>query len=76
MIRATASKFAPWYVVPADNKWFSPEAVLGHVTTGVQKHYDMWTYLEEKREALEMWARKLHSLIAPGMNVVLIRQKQ
>jgi PPK2 family polyphosphate:nucleotide phosphotransferase len=23
MIRATASKYAPWYVVPADNKWFS-----------------------------------------------------
>ena len=23
MIRATASRDAPWYVVPADNKWFS-----------------------------------------------------
>jgi polyphosphate kinase 2 (PPK2 family) len=23
MIRNTASKHAPWYVVPADNKWFS-----------------------------------------------------
>ncbi|MGE5779683.1 MAG: polyphosphate kinase 2 family protein [Hyphomicrobiales bacterium] len=23
MIRATAAKHAPWYVVPADNKWFS-----------------------------------------------------
>ncbi len=23
MIRATATKQAPWYVVPADNKWFS-----------------------------------------------------
>jgi PPK2 family polyphosphate:nucleotide phosphotransferase len=23
MIRATATKHAPWYVVPADNKWFS-----------------------------------------------------
>jgi polyphosphate kinase 2 (PPK2 family) len=22
-IRATATKFAPWYVVPADHKWFS-----------------------------------------------------
>ena len=22
-IRHTASKFAPWYVVPADNKWFT-----------------------------------------------------
>ena len=23
MIRATATEYAPWYVVPADNKWFS-----------------------------------------------------
>jgi hypothetical protein len=23
VIRATASKHAPWFVVPADNKWFS-----------------------------------------------------
>jgi polyphosphate kinase 2 (PPK2 family) len=23
MIRSTAAKHAPWYVVPADNKWFS-----------------------------------------------------
>jgi polyphosphate kinase 2 (PPK2 family) len=23
MIRHTATKFAPWYVVPADNKWFT-----------------------------------------------------
>ena len=23
MIRATATPHAPWYVVPADNKWFT-----------------------------------------------------
>jgi polyphosphate kinase 2 (PPK2 family) len=23
MIRHTASEYAPWYVVPADNKWFT-----------------------------------------------------
>ena len=23
MIQQTASKYAPWYVVPADNKWFT-----------------------------------------------------
>ena len=23
MIRATATSYAPWYVVPADNKWFT-----------------------------------------------------
>lgn len=31
-----------------------------HGTSGVQEiHYDMWTYLPEKREALERWERQL-----------------
>jgi hypothetical protein len=31
-----------------------------HGTSGVQEiHYDMWTYLPEKREALEQWERQL-----------------
>jgi PPK2 family polyphosphate:nucleotide phosphotransferase len=31
MIRATATKHAPWYVVPADNKWFMRLVVAGAV---------------------------------------------
>ena len=31
MIRETASKEAPWYVVPADNKWFTRLVVAGAV---------------------------------------------
>jgi len=27
MIRNTATKYAPWYVIPADNKWFTRLAV-------------------------------------------------
>ena len=30
-IRATASKHAPWFVVPADNKWFSRLVVAGAI---------------------------------------------
>lgn len=30
-IRATASKHAPWFVVPADNKWFSRLLVAGAI---------------------------------------------
>ena len=30
MIQQTASKHAPWYVVPADNKWFT-RLVVGAV---------------------------------------------
>jgi PPK2 family polyphosphate:nucleotide phosphotransferase len=31
MIRKTASKHAPWYVIPADNKWFTRLVVAGAI---------------------------------------------
>jgi polyphosphate kinase 2 (PPK2 family) len=31
MIRATATKDAPWFVVPADNKWFTRLVVAGAI---------------------------------------------
>ena len=30
-VRATASKHAPWFVVPADNKWFTRLVVVGAI---------------------------------------------
>ena len=39
--------------------------VLSHGRTGVQaKHYDRWSYLDEKRRVLEKWARRLQKIIA------------
>jgi PPK2 family polyphosphate:nucleotide phosphotransferase len=35
MIQGTASKYAPWYVIPADNKWFSRAAVASAVITAL-----------------------------------------
>jgi PPK2 family polyphosphate:nucleotide phosphotransferase len=35
MIRHTATKEAPWYVVPADNKWFTRLAVASAVIEGL-----------------------------------------
>jgi PPK2 family polyphosphate:nucleotide phosphotransferase len=35
-IRATASKHAPWYVVPADNKWFSRLVVAAAIVETVE----------------------------------------
>ncbi|MDS4011619.1 MAG: integrase arm-type DNA-binding domain-containing protein [Defluviicoccus sp.] len=47
------------------------ERVLGHVQAGVSTHYDHHAYLDEKRTALEAWARHVESLIRPGpANVV------
>jgi hypothetical protein len=36
-IRATASKAAPWFVVPADNKWFSRLVVAAAIVEAVEK---------------------------------------
>ncbi len=37
MICATASKEAPWYVVPADNKWFTREVVAAAIIDTLSK---------------------------------------
>jgi PPK2 family polyphosphate:nucleotide phosphotransferase len=36
-IRATASKGAPWFVVPADNKWFTRLVVAAAIVEAVEK---------------------------------------
>ncbi len=36
-IRATASKRAPWYVVPADNKWFTRLLVAAAIVEAIEK---------------------------------------
>jgi hypothetical protein len=35
-IRATATKNAPWYVVPADNKWFTRLVVAAAIVEAVE----------------------------------------
>ncbi len=35
MIRHTASRHAPWYVVPADNKWFTRIVVAAAIIEGL-----------------------------------------
>jgi hypothetical protein len=36
-ISATASKHAPWFVVPADNKWFTRLAVAAAIVEAVEQ---------------------------------------
>ncbi len=60
-IRATAAPHAPWYVVPADNKWFTRLVVAAALAVTLQDlglHYPKVTpaalaELEEARKALE-----------------------
>jgi PPK2 family polyphosphate:nucleotide phosphotransferase len=37
MIRRTATEHAPWYVVPADNKWFTRLAVAAAIVAGIER---------------------------------------
>jgi integrase len=47
------------------------EAVLAHVKPGITGVYDKYDLLDEKREALEMWAARLRDIVQPApANVV------
>jgi PPK2 family polyphosphate:nucleotide phosphotransferase len=59
-IRATATKEAPWYVVPADNKWFTRLVVAAAIVdalAGLGLHYPKVT--PEQRRALAAARREL-----------------
>jgi PPK2 family polyphosphate:nucleotide phosphotransferase len=61
MIRHTANKHAPWYVVPADNKWFTRlvvAAAVAHALEGMSLKYpkvdaEQKAELEKARQQLE-----------------------
>jgi hypothetical protein len=49
------------------------EAVLAHARPGIKGTYDHHDYFDEKREALELWAGRLRSIIEPPpTNVVAL----
>jgi hypothetical protein len=39
------------------------EAVMAHVRSGIKAIYDLHDYLDQKREALDLWSARLHSII-------------
>ncbi|HEY5388521.1 MAG TPA: polyphosphate kinase 2 family protein, partial [Thermoleophilia bacterium] len=54
MLSQTSTEWAPWYVIPADRKWFAriaAAAVLNHTLMGIDPRYP--TVGEEQRKALE-----------------------
>ena len=52
------------------------ETILGHGKKGLQRVYDQHQYLPEMREALELWAAHLRSIVSPPPeNVVELRAK-
>ena len=50
------------------------EAVLAHARPGIKGVYDLHDYLDEKREALELWGARLRSIVEPPpSNVIALR---
>lgn len=42
------------------------ELVIAHTKPGLHKVYDQFSYRDEKRNALALWARKLRSIVEPA----------
>jgi integrase len=50
------------------------ELILAHAQSALHKTYDQYAYVEEKREALELWAARLKLIVdPPTSNVVALR---
>jgi len=64
MIRNTATKQAPWYVVPADNKWFTRVVVAAAVIDALSS-LDL-EYPEVGPEKLKQLAAARKALTAKG----------
>ena len=59
MIRATAKPHAPWYVVPADNKWFTRLVVAAAVVEAMQGLNLHYPKVDKKKRAELAAAREL-----------------
>jgi len=57
-ISATSTKWAPWYIVPADNKWAS-RAVIADIVTSTLRNLDLeFPEMTDEQRALLEQARK------------------
>jgi PPK2 family polyphosphate:nucleotide phosphotransferase len=59
MIRATATPHAPWYVVPADNKWFTRLVVAAAVVDAMESLHLHYPKIDKKKRAELAAAREL-----------------
>jgi PPK2 family polyphosphate:nucleotide phosphotransferase len=67
MLRHTSTEEAPWYVVPADHKWFTRMAVADIVVSILEKlKPEFPTITEEKRRELEAARKALEKEEAKG----------
>jgi PPK2 family polyphosphate:nucleotide phosphotransferase len=58
-IQATASPHAPWFVVPADSKWFTRLVVVGAIVEALEKMQLKYPTIDKSQRAELELARKL-----------------
>ena len=58
-IRATATKSAPWFVVPADNKWFTRLVVVAAIVEALEKMQLKYPTIDESQRSELEQSRKL-----------------
>lgn len=62
MLCATSTEHAPWYVIPADHKWFMRACVADIITAQIDRLNLAWpTVSEEKRQELEVLKREIEA---------------
>jgi integrase len=66
-IRRTVRTNLPRLRVPTEIS----ELVIGHTKKGLHKIYDQYAYLDEKRDALNLWAGYLRGILEPSKVVKL-----
>ena len=59
MIRNTATKASPWYVVPADNKWFSRVVVASAVIETLADLHLEYPHVDKEKLAEIAKAKKV-----------------
>jgi hypothetical protein len=68
MIQGTATKDAPWYVVPADNKWFTRVVVAAAVIETLASLDLAYPKVDEGKlkELEQTYAFEKHRTVKPG----------
>ncbi|MHB1594475.1 MAG: polyphosphate kinase 2 family protein [Streptosporangiaceae bacterium] len=67
MLSATSTRWAPWYVIPADHKWFAricASAVLGHTLIGLDPQFPQVSGAE--RQELQTVKKELEAEAPKG----------
>jgi PPK2 family polyphosphate:nucleotide phosphotransferase len=67
MLSATSTHWAPWYVIPADHKWFAricAAAVLGHTLIGLDPRFPQVS--DEEKQELQKAKKELEAEAPKG----------